>query len=311
MRITVVIPCFNIADHLEDCLAPLFQDLRSDEEVICIDDGSTDGTFSLLQDWQLRYPECLTVLQQANAGAPSARNKGLRLAKGAYIQFLDADDILMPGKIERQRKLMETERADIVVGNYEKKFMEGSREEVFALTRDPWMALIKTELGTTSANMFRRSSLENIGGWDESLRSSQDYELMYRLMANDGKVVFDAKVSTLVLKREAGSISRVDQRNNWVRYIRLRCDIRAHLKQVDQAKFEEHINALDQYIFMAIRELAKFDVAQAISIYKTELGKAFKPNHSKAIDKRYLAYYNLLGFGFGERVLQAFKRTAI
>lgn len=292
---------------MAECLNSVLQGKYTDIEVLCVNDGSTDGTAKVLMEHVGKFPQLLKVIQQKNKGANAARNAGLDMATGVYVQFLDGDDVLMPEKILGQLEMAVKDDADLVIGNYENKFMDNTRQEVLAFHEDAWMALIKTELGTTSSNLFKRSFLENIGGWDQDLKSSQDYELMFRLLSKGAMVCFDQTVSTLVLKRESGSISRTDQQSNWVRYIALRCKIRDHLLNIGPNGYNQHLLVLDQYIFMALRVLAGFDLGQALELYKRELGSGFKPILSKAIGPRYLFFFNLFGFSNAERIIQAMK----
>ena len=279
-------------------------------EVICVDDGSIDDTPKVIEHLVERFPGKIRSEKGTNKGASAARNKGLSLATSDYIQFLDSDDVLMTDKIDQQMVLAERSGwADLVVGDHEKKYMDGTRSEVKALVGDPWMALIRTELGTTSANLWKKSSLDRVGGWDEDQKSSQDYKLMFRMLCENANVIFDPSVNTLVLKREKGSISRTGQMNNWVRYIDLRVAMRTHLSK-DPKKYSLHIDCLDQYIFMALRVLARFNVSLSIEMFNEHISEGFVPEHSKAIDERYMLFYKIFGFPMIERSIHMIKRSA-
>src|ERR1700716_3420210 len=94
--VSVIIPCRNaaawLADSIESCLGQTWSDL----EVIVVDNGSTDGSLALARSYQL---QSIKVLECARRGASAARNAGLEQARGAFIQFLDADDVLHPDKV--------------------------------------------------------------------------------------------------------------------------------------------------------------------------------------------------------------------
>lgn len=90
-RVSVIIPVYNAERPLRTCLASVLGQTLRNLEVICIDDGSTDGSFSLLES--IAAEDCrLKVVHQGNAGAGPARNTGLRMAHGEYVAFMDADD---------------------------------------------------------------------------------------------------------------------------------------------------------------------------------------------------------------------------
>lgn len=91
MKISVIIPCYNMEMYLEECLNSILIQNLEGIEIICIDDGSSDGTEELLKGYQKRYNN-IYFIRQMNAGAGEARNNGIRQACGEYIAFMDADD---------------------------------------------------------------------------------------------------------------------------------------------------------------------------------------------------------------------------
>lgn len=91
MKISVIVPCYNMKMYLPNCLNSILAQNIKDIEIICIDDGSNDGTRELLEDYQERNSNFRLVCQN-NEGAGNARNKGIRLACGEYVAFMDADD---------------------------------------------------------------------------------------------------------------------------------------------------------------------------------------------------------------------------
>ncbi len=91
--VSIIIPCYNVAEWIEACLDSVLCQKITDIEVICINDGSSDNTLEILQRYHEQDPRIL-VVSQKNRGLSDARNKGLRLAKGKYVYFLDADDLL-------------------------------------------------------------------------------------------------------------------------------------------------------------------------------------------------------------------------
>ncbi len=177
---------------VERAVASAFAQTHRPLEVLCVDDGSTDETRDVLARLQTQYPD-LHVIEQENGGAPRARNTGLAAATGEYIQFLDADDALLPGKLERQVALAEQERADIVVGSYTRYFVDGRQTERIARPENPWEALVWTRLGITSANLFRTPrSVQAVEGWTPGLKSHQEYDLFCTGCFSSGaSVAFD------------------------------------------------------------------------------------------------------------------------
>lgn len=112
--VSVIIPIYNAENYLKQCLDSIVGQTLKDIEVICVDDGSTDGSAEILREYQEKDAR-ITVIRQENAGAGAARNKGLDKAKGKYLSFLDADDFFEPDMLEEAYKRAEEDKADYVI----------------------------------------------------------------------------------------------------------------------------------------------------------------------------------------------------
>ena len=98
--ISVIIPVYNAEKHLEECIRSVCAQTVKDIEILCVDDGSSDGSLAILQRLAQEDPR-VKVICQENAGAGAARNHGLRLARGKYLSFLDADDFFDSHMLEK------------------------------------------------------------------------------------------------------------------------------------------------------------------------------------------------------------------
>ena len=114
IKISVIIPVYNSGKFIRQCLDSVMCQTFSGFEVICIDDGSSDGSYSILSEYSLQH-ENVTVVRQQNMGQGPARNKGVTLAKGKYIKFVDADDYLHPDTLRILYETAEKTNADIIV----------------------------------------------------------------------------------------------------------------------------------------------------------------------------------------------------
>lgn len=308
MHVSIVIPCHNVQEHLPNALDSALAQDHPDVDIVCVDDGSTDGTAAVLLDYSTRYPGRIRVLAQANRGASAARNAGAAATAGEYLQFLDADDRILPQKISAQVALARSAGSPgLIIGDFEEAMPNGLLLPALALNGQPWMALIKTRMGTTSANLWKREALDAVGGWNEQLGSSQDYELMFRMLKRDVPVAWDPHIRTHVLKRASGSISQTGVPANWDRYIALRHAIKEHLQTTDPGRYAPEIETLRQYIFMALRIVAADDLPKALEVYGRSIGKGFRPQVGRAITERYAALHNLLGFATTERLMRLVK----
>lgn len=112
MDISVIIPCYNCQDTIRETLDSLQSSAYHDFEVLCIDDGSTDGTHALIEAYAAQSGLRLRLLRQENAGVSTARNRGIEQAEGDYLLFLDADDLFAPNYPEAVARVMKAHAPD-------------------------------------------------------------------------------------------------------------------------------------------------------------------------------------------------------
>ena len=116
--VSVVMPIYNAAEYLVEAIDCVLQQTMKEIELICVDDGSTDGSFDLIKKKQ-EEDKRVRIITENNAGPSIARNKGLVRARGRYVIFLDADDFFEPTLLERLYNLAERKRLDIAVATYD------------------------------------------------------------------------------------------------------------------------------------------------------------------------------------------------
>lgn len=193
MDLSIIIPVYNGELLLTRCLdSVLGQTTKYSYEVICIDDGSTDGSVSLIES---RKEKNIILLRQQNAGPALARNRGVDVAHGKYCTFLDADDYWNDGYIEKTISFLEdnTECVAVTVGqdisNTEGHFL-APREwiehgEDFVLD-DFFEAWAETQFVGTCSTTMRTEAVHSIGGMRRDLRVMEDWNFWFRL-ATQGK----------------------------------------------------------------------------------------------------------------------------
>lgn len=113
-KVSVIMPVYNAETYLNECIESVLNQTLKDIEIICVDDGSTDNSLLILERYHKKDSR-LKILKQKNLYAGTARNKGLEIAQGKYLSFLDADDIFVPYMLEEAYKKAEKVNADIVV----------------------------------------------------------------------------------------------------------------------------------------------------------------------------------------------------
>lgn len=119
MKVSVIVPVYNVEDYLGRCLDSLINQTFRDYEIICINDCSPDNSADVLRNYQFEYPDLIKVYQnEENMGLGKTREKALTLAKGEYILFIDSDDYVKNDYISSYAKLLEDGDYDIIIGGY-------------------------------------------------------------------------------------------------------------------------------------------------------------------------------------------------
>ena len=183
--VSVVIPVYNGERFLRESLESVFAQTFQDYEIVCVDDGSTDGSCALLK----QYGGRVKLIQQANAGQSAARNAGVQEATGAFVAFLDQDDRWSPSKLAQQVAVLNAEPDVVLVHcNYDRMDGDGrvlvagaALVERASALASPLGRLIGEALVFPSAMMVRRDVFQRVGGFDPELRGFEDFDLIARL----------------------------------------------------------------------------------------------------------------------------------
>lgn len=177
--VSVIIPVFNAEPYLQAALDSIQRQTHPSVEVLAVDDGSTDGSLSILE----QCPLPITIIRQQNHGPAAARNRGAREASGQWLAFLDADDEWRPDKLavqlERCGHLRWSHADSVFVGGTNDGLLDS------ALTAKAGGQVLErlvcgNFIGTSSVIIERQAFLD-AGGFDESLRSIQDWDLWLRV----------------------------------------------------------------------------------------------------------------------------------
>lgn len=184
-RVSVVIPTHNRAAYIRQALDSVFVQTYSDYEVIVVDDGSTDGTQALLKP--LADKGSIRYVKQPARGVSVARNRGVGMAKGEYVAFLDSDDLFEPAKLERQVALYDQHPELGLVHCHYRKFDDHGHDLGLRDTSQyrgniyPQLLMQWDTLMATPCMLMRKSVIEEVGGYDESMRWGEDLDLWRRI----------------------------------------------------------------------------------------------------------------------------------
>ncbi len=211
--VSILIPCYNAAPWLAATLESALAQTHRNHEIIVVDDGSTDGSLATARQFE---PRGVRVISQANRGASAARNAGLRAARGDFIQFLDADDLLAPDKIERQLAVLLLHPNHLASCRWGRFTTDPAAAEFLDddLIRDfpPVDFLI---LHTRDARMIHpaawlipRAIAERAGPWDERLSLNDDGEYFARVILGAAGIVCVPHATTYYRSGLHDSLSR-------------------------------------------------------------------------------------------------------
>lgn len=201
--VSILIPLYNAEKYLPECVDSIINQTYKNMEVIIVDDGSIDGSFSIANEYSEKY-EWINVYSQQNTGASAARNKAFSLAKGEYIQYLDADDYLHPDKILIQvRKLYKEKNTTLSFGICD--YFQGTKQNILARHLNIYdkshfspcdflyTMWLNSEALPPLSYLVHRSLIELSGGWNEELSNNDDGEFFARVIVASKNIIFTSE----------------------------------------------------------------------------------------------------------------------
>lgn len=189
--VSVIIPTYNCAKYICETIDSVLSQTYKDFEIIVVDDGSTDNTKEVLKP----YMEKIRYIYQKNGGRSSARNTGIKTARGRYVAFLDSDDLWIPGKLAKQVNILESnENIDFLFGDKQRfsddgriitssMFVKRGYDENFfgdsLYVRDAYKKLLQGSFIPTGTVIMKRECFDRSGLFDEAIYA-EDFEFWLR-----------------------------------------------------------------------------------------------------------------------------------
>ncbi|MEK6788323.1 MAG: glycosyltransferase family A protein [Pseudomonadota bacterium] len=219
--VSVLIPCYNaerwVAETLDSVLAQTWPNL----DIVVVNDGSTDGSRAVLAHYESRG---VRVVDQQNRGQTAALNTALAHARGDFIQYLDADDLLSPDKIRLQMERLQVEPDAIALGEWARfqHALDEARFEPAESWQDhepvDWLVRNWHEGGGMmypALWLMPRALVSQIGPWDESLNLLNDTDYFTRAVLAARRVLFSAGARTYYRSGLTGSLSGLKSERGW------------------------------------------------------------------------------------------------
>jgi glycosyltransferase involved in cell wall biosynthesis len=199
--VSVIIPCYNQAHFVARAIRSCLQGNNLPQEIIVVDDGSVDD----VQHAVAEFGEPVRLVRKTNGGLSSARNAGLRAAKGRFLKFLDADDWLLPGSLSRQVACLDQTPESLLITGFRYSFADLDRyDEDHFPNFGLWQAsLANGNCCPVHAFLLPRDMALRIGYFDESLKALEDYDYWLRTVLLDFRVLAMHSVECVYFMHEA------------------------------------------------------------------------------------------------------------
>ncbi len=281
ITITAVIPAFNGAAHIRRAIDSVLAQTRPADEIIVVDDGSTDSTAELVR----AYGDQVRLIEQSNGGASAARNTGILAATGDWIAFLDADDEWLPNRLAVQTEILrhhpdlvwvsgnaiscscaENRQAPDVKPDTVRRFLG---DKVFL--NDYLAGYTKGIRGNTDTKLIRRDVLVEAGFFDPSLKKAEDIELWWKIAYRHPRIGFVAEPLAIYHLGTSQSLNKNKMQGRF--YADL---IARHLTLAEQFDRLDSFRPLAEHLLRGWMRSMLFDArAEDIRLILNEFGSLF------------------------------------
>jgi glycosyltransferase involved in cell wall biosynthesis len=299
--VSILIPCYNaerwIAQAIESALAQTW----AEKEVIVIDDGSTDRSLDFIRHFegQIRWET------GPNRGGGAARNRLLELARGEWLQYLDADDYLLPDKIARQMEFLAAHpEPDVIFGPV--TIEHWSEHDIcrallpISEPHDPWILLASWELPQTGAPLWRKQAIVEVGGWKGDQPCCQEHELYLRLLIGEKRFAYCLTNGAVYRQWSEETVCKQDISEVHRRRLEIEQRLEDHLRKRKQLTWKR-LRAINQARFQIARIAWRYNsnLAQEIMGRVQKLEPKFSPTGAAA-PAHYRLIFHSLGFQAAE-----------
>jgi len=236
--VSIIIPTYNYAHYLNETLQSVSEQTYTNWECIVIDDGSTDNTSEIVNEF-IKKDNRFQYKHQQNKGVSAARNLGIKTSKGDYIQFLDGDDLLQTNKIKSQIEIFNKEPTVDIVYNDVRFFDDGNskllRPSLKNNKPDDWLpkfsakgkaiveAFSKINFLVMNSPLIKKSTFEKVGYFDQTMKALEDWDFWMRCALENCFFYYNGNENTFALVRShQGSLSTETKKMNAGHFIFLK-----------------------------------------------------------------------------------------
>ena len=275
--ISVIMPCYNAAPYVEQAVASALGQSHGNVELIVVDDGSTDGSDTLLAGLAQAHPERLHLLYTSRAGPYPTRNAGLQRARGEFVAFLDADDWWQPDTLEKLLAALSAHAADIAYCGWQnvgdgiegEPYIPPAYEE-----EDPVAHFLRACPWPIHAALVRRELVQRLGGFSERRFASMDYDLWLRALGAGARIRRVPQVLAFYRWHNLGQVSAVRWRQVLDALDAQQAFIREHQDRVSHLPAERLRDLTEGHVLrQAYRAFWKRDLVSAQKLFRHAAAK--------------------------------------
>lgn len=269
--VSIIIPSYNYGHLICETLQSVVKQTYPNWECIIVDDGSNDETATVVANFLKNHPQYnFTFIESKNRGTSAAKNIGIKHAKGQYIQFLDADDLLSHDKLSIQVAIANEVNAGLVFsktlffvgdvsnGKYIDRYPEGFLAAESLKGFELFKRLVINNVLTISSPLIKKDLVVNAGMFNEQLRNNEDWQLWFKVAQIDPNFIFDYQKESFVLVRVHPNSAMNNHKNMFLGEVTVRKFIDQSLlklEKTDEIAYLKKLN-LDLLALHQVRSLS-------------------------------------------------------
>jgi glycosyltransferase involved in cell wall biosynthesis len=306
--VSILIPCYNAERWIAHAIDSALAQAWNEKEVIVVDDGSTDSSLDVIR----RFGDRIRWETGPNRGGGAARNRLLELADGQWIQYLDADDYLLPNKIAAQVGFISASpELDVVFGPITvEHWSEHTIRRELLTTPEPydlWVLLASWRLPQTGAPLWRKQAIVDVGGWKPDQPCCQEHELYLRLLILGKRFAYHPANGAVYRQWSTDTVCKRDISEVHRRRLEIEQRLEDYLRESNQLS-RERLHAINQARFQVARIAWQYDseFAGKLMDQVQRLDPKFSPT-GRAAPTQYRLIFHSLGFRAAERIATALR----